>query len=202
MEGRAAARIACQGLTAVAQTWALRAAGVFPRARPAVEHLAQGQPEDEDQHEQGQGLEGLFPPQRQRRAQAAADQDAGHRDCRRACDLFRGNSAQKRESMKTGSPAANITSTCNKLARSFPSTSSWLERFVSSSRTKVRRSFSWATALAASMAEKKTAKANCSGARIWKTMPANCARSLTSRTICVPVSTSQAVQIKSSRAAG
>ncbi len=64
-------------------------------------------------------------------------------------------------SMKTGSPAANITSTFSKLARSFPSTSSWSERFVSSSRTKVLRSFSWATALAASMAEKKTARANC-----------------------------------------
>ena len=69
-------------------------------------------------------------------------------------------------SMNTGSAAASITSTFSRLASSLPSTNSLLERFVSSSRISVRRSFSWATSLAASRAEKKAARANCSGARI------------------------------------
>ena len=53
----------------------------------------------------------------------------------------------------------------SKLASSFPSTSSEFDKFVSSSRINVRRSFSCATALAAARAEKNTAKINCSAER-------------------------------------
>ena len=67
--------------------------------------------------------------------------------------------------MNTGRAAAKRTRTWSKLARSFPSTSSLLERLVNSSSTSVRRSFSWATALAVNNAEKNTARANCNGAR-------------------------------------
>ena len=63
--------------------------------------------------------------------------------------------------MNSGSDAASSTSTLSRLASSLPSTSSLLVRFVSSSSTSVRRSFSWATPLAASRAEKKIASANC-----------------------------------------
>ncbi len=68
-------------------------------------------------------------------------------------------------SMNSGKAAANITSTPSRLASSRPNTSSLLERFDSSNSTMVRRSFSWATALAASMAEKNMANANCNGAK-------------------------------------
>ncbi len=68
--------------------------------------------------------------------------------------------------MNSGNDAANSTSTPSVLASSLPSTSSLLLRFVSSSSTSVRRSFSWLTPLAAANAEKKTASANCKGAKI------------------------------------
>ena len=62
------------------------------------------------------------------------------------------------------------------------------------------RSFSWATSLAASSAEKKAARANCRGTRIWNTAAPNRAKSPTSRTNCVPVNTSHAVLINTNSA--
>ncbi len=93
-----------------------------------------------------------------------------------------------------------MTSTPSRLASSLPSTNSELERFVSRSRINVWRSFSWATSLAANKAEKNTASASCSGARIWNRIVPKRARSPTSRTNCVPVSTSQAVLISTNKA--
>ena len=64
----------------------------------------------------------------------------------------------------------------------------------------MRRSFSWATPLAANSAEKKNASANCSGARIWNSIAPKRAMSPTLRTICVPVNSSQAVHISTNKA--
>ena len=68
--------------------------------------------------------------------------------------------------MNSGSAAASSTSTCSTLASNFPSTNSLFERFVNNSSTSVRRSFYWATALAASKAEKNKLSASCTRATI------------------------------------
>ncbi len=70
------------------------------------------------------------------------------------------------ENMNNGNDAASSTNTLSRLASSFPKTSSLLVRFVKSSSSSVRRSFSRATLLAAASAEKNSASANCNGARI------------------------------------
>ncbi len=101
----------------------------------------------------------------------------------------------------SGSAAVNSTSTPSKLASSRPSTSSLLVRCVNSSRISVRRSFSWATALAPSRADEKDATTNCKGASIWNRIIPNRARSPRSRTLWAPARTSQAVHIKIRRIA-
>ena len=105
------------------------------------------------------------------------------------------------DSMNSGNAPTSITSMLSRLATSLPSTSSLLESRVNSNSTRVRRSFSWATALAANMAEKNTASANCKGARIWNRIAPKRARSPTSRTRCAPANLSQAVVISTSSAA-
>ena len=50
-------------------------------------------------------------------------------------------------------------------------------------------------------AEKKIARANCKGERSWNNVAPKRARSPTLRTICVPVSNSQAVESSTSSAA-
>ncbi len=67
--------------------------------------------------------------------------------------------------MNTGSDAPSKASTLSKPASSLPKTSSLLVSRVKSSRISVRRSFSWATALAANKAENETANTNCTTAR-------------------------------------
>ena len=81
-------------------------------------------------------------------------------------------------STNNGSDAASIANTCRKLAKSLPSTSSLLVRLVSSNSTSVRRSFSCATALAASSAEKNTVTASCTSASSGKRPAPNRASSL------------------------
>jgi hypothetical protein len=68
--------------------------------------------------------------------------------------------------MKNGTAAKSMSRTFNTLARSLPNTSSLFDKCVSSSSTSVRRSFSWATALAVNSAPKNSANVSCSTARI------------------------------------
>jgi hypothetical protein len=68
--------------------------------------------------------------------------------------------------MSSGNAAITTTTTDNIPASSFPKTSSEFERFVSSSRSRVFRSFSSDTADATSNAANGIATASSSGARI------------------------------------
>ena len=70
-------------------------------------------------------------------------------------------------SMNSGRLAASITNRSSRLAKSLPSTSSELLRRVISSRIRVRRSFSCATAPATPKAARKITSASWNGARIW-----------------------------------
>ncbi len=198
-QGRAASRIACQGLTPAASVRAGKPKTVWPnapaaRASPAVSHNTSTSTVMASVWKVFSRHRASVEPRLPQQSTVASVTAIARPICPYDTPP---KSAVNR---KTGSPAASITNTPKRLARSLPSTNSQLERFVKSRRISVRRSFSWATSLAANNAEKNTTNANCRGARIWNRIVPKRARSPTSRTNCVPVSTSQAVLISTSRA--
>ena len=93
----------------------------------------------------------------------------------------------------TGIAATIRSTTCSRLPPSFPTTSSRSERSLTRSISSVRRSFSALTEIEASTAEADTARASCSGARIFRSVAPNRAASPTVSTDCEAVTTSQQV---------
>ena len=87
------------------------------------------------------------------------------------------------------------------LAKSLPRTSSELVIRVIRSKSRVRRSFSCATAAAVSNAEKATASASWTGAKRAKMAVPNRAKSPTPRTGCDPKTISRAMSTRPNSAA-
>lgn len=100
------------------------------------------------------------------------------------------------QSDSTGIPAASTVRICVKLAVSFPSTISRSLRSVIMRSTKVRRSFSCATAVAALRGAKKSMSVSWSIAKMTYSTPPNRARVPTSPTSCQPTRACQAVHIR------
>jgi hypothetical protein len=69
--------------------------------------------------------------------------------------------------MSSGAVAISNSTIGSRLPSSLPSTISSLRRSVSSNKTNVRRSFSWATALAADSAAKNKNRANSTKVSTW-----------------------------------
>ena len=128
--------------------------------------FADGQPEDQDQDGHGQGLEGLLAPQGQHRAQTAAESTVASVTAiaRAICPYDTPPSSAA--SRNTGSAAASITSTFNRLASSLPNTNSRLTDWSAVAGPACGGPFRGPLRWPPADAEKKTARASCSGARI------------------------------------
>ena len=97
---------------------------------------------------------------------------------------------------KTGAVVRRSVTTWRRLAASLPRMISMFRRSVIRRRTNVRRSFSWATAVAAAIGAKKSMRASWTRTKNRKRMPPKYATIPTSLTSFQPISDCQAVHIR------